>query len=99
MWGHVLYPTIHAREQCYNFNSGHSQSAIHRVVLKHAELINVCRESHLTRKRQNCTAAGGHRTLGRAVFIVKDATSGSAGSRGAWYLSSLPLLAIITAFL
>lgn len=33
--GYVTYPTIYAREQCYNFNFGYSQSAIHMVVLKH----------------------------------------------------------------
>lgn len=41
----------------------------------------------------------GLRTLVTAVFIVKDAPSGSAGSRGTWHLSRLPLPATIPAFL
>ena len=74
IWGYVLYPIIE--------NSAITL-ILHRIVLKHVGLIHVCQESHLTWKTQNRAGAVDHRRLGRVIFLVKNATSGSSPSMGA----------------
>lgn len=74
IWDYVLYPSIE--------NSAIAL-ILHRIVLKHVGLIHVCQESHLTWKTQNCAGALDHRRLGRVIFLVKNATSGSSRSTGA----------------